>query len=84
MNPYLKTKKAFRRWLLRSLKPCRYMATLMSESMDRPLGIGEKLQLKLHLLVCTWCARYLNQINFMRQLLREEIPNHKPHPGCQE
>ena len=41
-------------------------------------------QLKLHLLICTWCARYLNQINFMRQLLREEIPNHKPHPGCQK
>ena len=73
MNPYSKTRRAFRRWLLRSLKPCQYMVALMSESMDRPLGIGERLQLKLHLIVCTWCARYLSQINFMRQLLRKDI-----------
>jgi hypothetical protein len=55
------------------------MVSLMSESMDRPLGIRERLQLKLHLVVCTWCVRYLNQLNFMRQLLREDMPNHKPH-----
>ncbi len=55
------------------------MVSLMSESMDRPLGIRERLQLKLHLVVCTWCVRYLNQLNFMRQLLREDMPNHKSH-----
>ena len=65
-------KRIIRRWLLRTLKPCSYMVGLMSESMDRPLGIGEMLQLKLHLIVCTWCARYLDQINFMRKLLRQE------------
>ena len=84
MNPYLRVKKACRRWLLRSLKPCQYMVSLMSESMDRPLGIEEKLQLKLHLIVCTWCARYQNQITFMRQLLREETPNHEPHHACKK
>ena len=84
MNPYQKIRRAFRRWLLRSLRPCQYMAALMSESMDRPLGIGERLQLKLHLIVCTWCARYLTQINFMRQLLRKDIPDHKPHQACKK
>jgi hypothetical protein len=52
--------------------------------MDRPLGIGERLQLKLHVVVCTWCVRYLDQINFMRQLLRSEMPNQKPHTSCKE
>lgn len=84
MNPYQKIRKAFRRWLLRSLKPCSYMVSLMSESMDRPLGIGERLQLQLHLIVCTWCVRYLDQINFMRQLLREEMPSQKSHHSCKE
>jgi hypothetical protein len=84
MNPYLKIRKAVRRWLLRSLKPCSYMVSLMSESMDRPLGIGERLQLKLHLIVCTWCVRYLDQLNFMRQLLRDKTPNNKPHQACKE
>jgi hypothetical protein len=79
MTAYQKIRRAFRRCLLRLLKPCDYMVAVMSESMDRRLGLGEQLQLQLHLIVCTWCARYLNQISFMRQLLREEIPNHKPH-----
>jgi hypothetical protein len=78
MNPYLKARRAFRRWLLCSLKPCQYMVSLMSESLDRPLSPREKLQLKLHLIVCTWCARYLTQIGFMRQLLREELSDPKP------
>jgi hypothetical protein len=66
-------KKAFRRWLLRSLQPCRTMVPLMSESMDRSLGPWEWLQLRLHLIVCAWCARYLDQLRFIRQLLRKEM-----------
>lgn len=59
-----------RRWLLRSLQPCREMVSLMSESMERRLSLGEFLKLRLHLLVCAWCARYLRQINFLRSVLR--------------
>jgi hypothetical protein len=43
--------------------------------MDRSLRLWEWLQLRLHLLVCAWCTRYLKQIRFIRQLLREEMPN---------
>ena len=50
------------------------MVPLMSESMDRPLGLREQLQLRLHLMVCAWCARYLQQIRFLRQLLRNQVP----------
>ena len=48
------------------------MVALMSESMDRPLGPWEYVQLKLHLYVCAWCVHYLKQITFFRQLLREK------------
>ncbi len=41
------------------------MVPLMSESTDRRLGVFEYLELKLHLLVCIWCARYLKQINLL-------------------
>jgi hypothetical protein len=47
------------------------MVPLMSESLDRRLGVLEQLQLKLHLMVCAWCARYLKQIKFLRQLVRQ-------------
>jgi hypothetical protein len=47
------------------------MVLLMSESLERRLGILEHLELKLHLMVCAWCARYLKQIKFLRQLVRQ-------------
>ena len=52
------------------------MVPLMSESMDRSFGLWEWLTLRLHLFVCAWCRRYLKQIEFIRQLLGEEMPNH--------
>jgi len=42
----------------------------MSESLERRLSIREWLVLRLHLLVCAWCARYLKQIKFFRIVLR--------------
>jgi hypothetical protein len=48
----------------------------MSESMERSLGLWERLELRLHLIVCTWCARYLNQIKLLRDLLLEDLPVH--------
>ena len=50
------------------------MVPLMSESMDRRLGIFEYLGLRLHLLVCAWCARYLKQINLLGCVLRLPLP----------
>jgi len=47
------------------------MVALMSESLDRPLGVLEQLKLKLHLMVCVWCVRYLEQIKLLRQLVRQ-------------
>ena len=46
------------------------MVPLMSESLERRLTIRERLGLRLHLLVCAWCRRYLEQIKFMRWMLR--------------
>lgn len=46
------------------------MVTLMSESLERRLAIDEWIVLRLHLIVCAWCARYLKQIKFLRSLLR--------------
>jgi len=62
--------RALRHWLLRRLKPCSAIVPLLSESLDRRLTPGEILELRIHLFVCAWCARYLKQIKFLRQALR--------------
>ena len=70
MRVYSRVRTFFRCWLLRTLPPCRNVVPLMSESLERQLAIREWLGLRLHLLVCAWCARYLKQIKFLRSLLR--------------
>jgi hypothetical protein len=64
---YTITRKAARRWLLRTLQPCQVMVPVMSESLERRLGLFERTKLRLHLLVCAWCARYLKQVKLLRQ-----------------
>ena len=72
LKVYTNTKRVISRKLLRTLQPCQAMVPLMSESLDRKLGLLERLNLKLHLLVCAWCARYLKQIKFLRRLVQQE------------
>jgi hypothetical protein len=61
---------AVRYWLLRRLPPCQQMARVMSESLDRPLSWRERVALKLHLWVCVWCVRFLEQLHGVRGALR--------------
>ena len=43
------------------------MVPVMSESLERRLGLAERTKLRLHLLVCAWCARYVKQIKLLKQ-----------------
>jgi len=47
------------------------MVPVMSESLERQLGLVERTKLRLHLLVCVWCARYLKQISLLRQAVSQ-------------
>jgi hypothetical protein len=68
---YTTTRKAARRWLLRTLQPCQAMVPVMSESLERRLGLVERTKLRLHLLVCAWCERYLKQIRLLKQAVSQ-------------
>ena len=67
---YNKAVHAARYFLLRRLPTCKQMAPLMSESLERPLSLRERVTLKLHLWVCVWCVWYLEQLRTMRSALR--------------
>lgn len=49
---------------------CRETAELVSQGLDRPLGWGERLGLRLHLLLCAGCRRFERQIARLRAALR--------------
>jgi hypothetical protein len=67
---YKKLTHALRYMLLRRLPTCRQTVSVISHSMERPLSPRERVKTKLHLWVCIWCVRYLEQLQLMRDTLR--------------
>lgn len=49
---------------------CKDVTRLLSESMDRSLPIGRRVGVRLHLLVCKFCARYERQLLLIRETVR--------------
>jgi hypothetical protein len=65
---YQNIRLKLRRKLLSSLQPCRDVTAVMSESLERQLSLAERIKMRLHMMVCTWCKRYLEQITLMKTL----------------
>jgi len=72
MDSYQKIRERCRQWLLSVLPPCREAVVLVSQSMERPLSLRERMMLKLHLWVCAWCTRYMEQLHTMRKIMRNQ------------
>ncbi|MEW6542243.1 MAG: zf-HC2 domain-containing protein [Nitrospirota bacterium] len=49
---------------------CAEATRLLSDSLDRPLTIGQRVALRIHLLICQWCDRYGRQLRFIREAFR--------------
>ncbi|HJS66364.1 MAG TPA: hypothetical protein VJ760_03430 [Nitrospiraceae bacterium] len=56
--------------LARITPPCKEVAYLASQAMDRPLPWLARLNLQLHYWICEACARYRDQLRTVRQVLR--------------
>jgi len=52
---------------------CRHVAQLVSESMDHKLSLSRRLGVRFHLLMCRHCARYGEQLRFIRRLIRNQL-----------
>lgn len=51
---------------------CKGASELASRAMDQRLSLSNRIALKLHYLVCAYCARYAGQLNEIRRLLHLE------------
>jgi hypothetical protein len=47
---------------------CRDASRLISESQERPLGLLERLRLRVHLILCRACARFQDQTRLLGTL----------------
>ncbi len=46
---------------------CKEASRLMSQGLDRDLGLGQRASLRLHLLICTSCSRVRKQLDFLHR-----------------
>lgn len=51
----------------RLMYSCEQAAKLSSRAMEEPLGALERIQLRLHLMMCSGCTNFSRQIEFLRR-----------------
>ncbi len=49
---------------------CKQVTRMLSEAQDRPLTLGERISLKMHLLICKGCDNFGQQMRFLRNACR--------------
>ncbi len=50
---------------------CKQASQLLSHNLDRRLTFSEKCSLKLHLMICKFCARFANQLKLIQKSVRK-------------
>ena len=68
---------------------CKDVTRLISESMDHSLPLGKRIGVRVHLLICRFCARYERQLLLLRETARqlvatEEGPRESPEDTLPE
>ena len=52
---------------------CKKAAELVCQSLDRPLSIRERLQLRFHLLMCRGCKAFMEQSRRLDEAIRKHF-----------
>lgn len=68
---YKKVQRFFFVLILKYLPPCKDMIDVASASIDRKLTLRESIVLKLHLIPCKPCVRFIEQSKFIKQMMSE-------------
>jgi len=53
------------------LLTCREASRLVSQGLDRNLGFGERVMLRVHLTICDGCTNFKSQVEFLRRAVRQ-------------
>jgi hypothetical protein len=62
---------------------CKETTELASRALDERLRFGERLAMRVHLMICTNCTRFVKQIHDMRRILRMDATD-ETGPGLSE
>jgi len=82
--------KKILRLLMDKLMPsCDVVSRMVSDSLDRPLPLWDRLRIHLHLMFCRFCTRYRRQLMAMRNMFennhqKEEASQATDQPGLSD
>jgi polyhydroxyalkanoate synthesis regulator protein len=48
---------------------CREISYLVSKSMDERIPVRQRLGVRMHLMMCRFCARYKRQLELLRRIM---------------
>ena len=54
-------------WVWNHTPNCAEMSRLASRSMEQPLSLRTRLNMRLHYLICAWCKHYFKQLTFLHE-----------------
>jgi len=60
-------KTSFVVWVWNHTPSCAEMSRLTSRALEQPLTLKMRLKMRLHFVICAWCRRYFEQINFLHR-----------------
>lgn len=54
-------------WLAALTPPCRQITRIASHGYEQPLGFTMRVRLRLHLMICAACDRYIRQLEVLHR-----------------
>jgi len=54
-------------WVWNHTPTCAEMSRLTSQALEQPITIKTRFKMRLHFVMCAWCRRYFEQINFLHE-----------------
>ena len=65
MKRFAALKTRFVVWVWKHTPSCAEMSRLTSRALEQPLTLKMRMKMRLHFVICAWCRRYFEQINFL-------------------
>ncbi|HEX5220500.1 MAG TPA: hypothetical protein VFZ59_13095 [Verrucomicrobiae bacterium] len=75
MKLFALLKTRFVVWVWNHTPTCAEMSRLTSRALEQPLSLRMRVKMRLHFVICAWCRRYFEQLNFLHE--------HAPRLGVQ-
>jgi hypothetical protein len=63
---------------------CREVTRLVSDSLERNLGLRERMSLKMHLTMCSACSQFEQQMHMVRSALKTFATTDVAEPGAED